>query len=60
MYAEVARLANSENTSRRYFFNMRGEKVSNVQETFHMLILNLFTMHLPFILWRYPGSAKYL
>ena len=24
---------NSENTSRRYFLNMRGEKVSNVQET---------------------------
>ena len=52
--------ANSENTSRRYFLNMRGEKVSNVQETFHMLIPNLFTMHLPLMLWRYPGSAKYL
>ena len=39
---------------------MRGEKVSNVQETFYMLIPNLFTMHLPLMLWRYPGSAKYL
>ena len=52
--------ANSENTSHRYFLNMRGEKVSNFQETFHMLIPNLFTMHLPLMLWRYPGSAKYL
>ena len=52
--------ANSENTSRRYFLNMRGEKVSNVHETFDMLISNLFTMHLPLMLWRYLGSAKYL
>ena len=25
-----------------------------------MLLPNLFTMHLPLMLWRYPGPAKYL